>query len=436
MVFSFFFYAWGEPFWILLLFATACADWVFSRLIEAHRGRASARTLLIASLTLNLSLLGVFKYTGFFVENFNALFSLSLPVPHLALPLGISFYTFQSISYVVDVYRGRVPASRRYTDYLTYLSMYPQLVAGPIVRYSAVEGELRKRRVSLEEGAYGCLRFCVGLAKKVVLANTAGALCAQYLNGDLTQLSVAGAWYGIVLYGLQIYFDFSGYSDMAIGLGRIFGFHYFENFNYPYIARSVTEFWRRWHISLGSFFRDYVYIPLGGNRRRQYFNLAVVWFLTGLWHGPSWNFILWGLLYGVFIALERLFLHRFFARLPRIFSHLYLLLLVLIGWVFFYFAELSRALQFLKVMFFAAGAPLSDPLFVAHFMNNLFFFLLALLCCLPFAPKIREIFASRGRFYAPGALAAGQIALCLLFLALSTAMLVGESYNPFLYFRF
>ena len=436
--FSLFFYAWGEPLWVFVLMLTALVDYMCGRLIEANAGKPAARTGLLISVITNLGLLATVKYSGFVVSSLNAVLPFTIPVPSIALPLGISFYTFQTLSYTIDVYRGRVPAQRRYVDYLMYLSLYPQLVAGPIVRYSAVAEELTERRSTPEDTAYGLFRFCVGLGKKVILANTAGSLCSQFLDGDLALLSVSGAWLGVILFALQIYFDFSGYSDMAIGLGRIFGFHFYENFNYPYLSRSPRAFSRRWHISLGSFFRDYVYIPLGGNRRHVYRNLAVTWFLTGLWHGASWNFILWGLWFGLFIALERRYLKDALERAPRVVSHLYTLLVVLIGWVFFYFTDLSRAMTVLGRMI-GIGAPAFglDALSGARMMNHIFFLAAAIFGCLPVWPRLRDMLTDRrSAAYAPGVMIAWEIAVCVVLLIACTALLVGESYNPFLYFRF
>ncbi|MEA4824400.1 MAG: MBOAT family O-acyltransferase [Clostridiaceae bacterium] len=435
--FSLFFYAWGEPLWIFVLILTALVDYMCGLLIEQNRGTPRAKVGLVISLVTNLGLLATAKYAGFFIGSLNAVLPFTLPVPSIALPLGISFYTFQTLSYVIDVYRGNVAAQRKYPDYLMYLSLYPQLVAGPIVRYATVAAEIDDRRSTPEDTAYGLFRFCIGLGKKVILANTAGALCSQFLDSDLAALSTVGAWLGVILFALQIYFDFAGYSDMAIGLGRIFGFHYYENFNYPYISRSAAEFWRRWHISLGTFFRDYVYIPLGGNRRHVYANLAVVWFLTGLWHGASWNFILWGLWFGFFIAMERLFLGKFLQRIPRVFSHLYTLLIVLIGWVLFYFTDLSSAFTVLGRMFGVGGTFGLDAISGARMMNYIFFLTAAVLGCLPIFPRIREVLTERrSPAYAPGAMIAWELILCVVLLVACTALLVGESYNPFLYFRF
>lgn len=432
--FSFVFYAWGEPVWVVLLLFSASFDYMHGRLIERFRGTWVAKAAMISSLSINLTLLGTFKYSGFVVQNLNAVLGTHFVVPSFALPIGISFYTFQTISYVVDVYRGDTKAQTNPIYYLLYLSMYHQLVAGPIVRYADVAREIRGRTTDAASFSEGLTRFVFGLAKKVLVANTAGNLASQYLDGDLSLLSVGGAWFGTILFTLQIYYDFSAYSDMAIGLGRIFGFHYRENFNYPYVSRSVTEFWRRWHISLGSFFRDYVYIPLGGNRRHQYLNLAVVWFLTGLWHGASWNFILWGLYYGVLVALEKLFLQRVLKKIPVVFSHLYLLFITAIGWVLFYFTDLNRLGKFLRILF--GGAPLWDSRVEIALLNNLFWLVLAMVFCMPVVKWIK-VFVSQWleKEHLSAALLC-QTAANALLLTASTAMLVGQSYNPFLYYRF
>ncbi len=432
--FSFVFYAWGEPVWVVLLLFSASFDYMHGRLIERFRGTWVAKAAMISSLSINLTLLGTFKYSGFVVQNLHAVLGTHFVVPSFALPIGISFYTFQTISYVVDVYRGDTKAQTNPIYYLLYLSMYHQLVAGPIVRYADVAREIRGRTTDAASFSEGLTRFVFGLAKKVLVANTAGNLASQYLDGDLSLLSVGAASLKNILFTLQIYYDFSAYSDMAIGLGRIFGFHYRENFNYPYVSRSVTEFWRRWHISLGSFFRDYVYIPLGGNRRHQYLNLAVVWFLTGLWHGASWNFILWGLYYGVLVALEKLFLQRVLKKIPVVFSHLYLLFITAIGWVLFYFTDLNRLGKFLRILF--GGAPLWDSRVEIALLNNLFWLVLAMVFCMPVVKWIK-VFVSQWleKEHLSAALLC-QTAANALLLTASTAMLVGQSYNPFLYYRF
>jgi len=437
VVFSLVFYAWGEPVWLSLLVATTVVDFHMAGAIERWRGTARARWALWASLSSNLGLLAVFKYSALAVATARDVLGIELGLPAFALPIGISFYTFQSISYVVDVWRGAVPAERRYSRFLLFVSLYHQLVAGPIVRYVEIAKEIGGRGHDRSDFAAGVTRFCGGLFKKVCIANVAGELVARYLDGDLRALSVGEAWLGLIAYTLQIYFDFSGYSDMAIGLGRMFGFHYGENFNYPYVARSATEFWRRWHISLGSFFRDYLYVPLGGKRVRPYRNLFVVWFCTGLWHGASWNFVLWGLYYGVWIAIERAFLARVLERLPRAAGHLYLMTTVVIGWSLFYFTDLGRLALFLRVAFGATAAPLWTPELPSVLLDHLWWLCAALALCAPVAGLIRVRLSAWAvspvrLAWFRGAALAGNLAAVLV----ATVLLVGRSYNPFLYFRF
>ena len=434
VLFSLFFYAWGEPIWIILLIFSASIDFLHGKFIEKHRGTPLAKLGVVSSLVLNLGILFLFKYSGFFIGSVNSLLHLSLPVPAFRLPVGISFYTFQTISYIVDVYRGDVKAEKSYLGYLMYLSLYFQLVAGPIVRYRTVANEIASRQVSMEDFSDGLTRLCIGLGKKVILANTAGQIASKYLDGDLSSLSVGGAWFGAALFTLQIYFDFSGYSDMAIGLGRMFGFHFSENFSYPYLSKSVTEFWRRWHISLGSFFRDYLYIPLGGNRKHVFGNLFIVWFCTGLWHGASWNFVFWGLFYGFLIILERLFLGKVLQKIPALFSHLYLIAAVVLGWVLFYFTDTSRLFVYLKTMFGAAGAPLWDLNLQVTFSNNVFWFIAAIAGCFPILPVVSRWMSKRQGTTA--LLYIGRLVFTAAVLVVCTAMLVGQSYNPFLYYRF
>lgn len=439
LLFSLFFYSWGEPVWVFLLMLTAFLDYTWAKCIEYFNLTGQQRRkkiALIASLVFDLGMLGVFKYSGFVVENINLLTGLSLPVPQIALPIGISFYTFQTISYVLDVYRGQVAAQKRYYKYLMYLSSYHQLVAGPIVRYSDVAAEIENRTVSAQDFSEGITRFCLGLTKKVVVANVAGSLAGNYLDADLASLSVAGAWFGVLLYTLQIYYDFSAYSDMAIGLGRMFGFHYHQNFNYPYIAKSVTEFWHRWHISLSSFFRDYVYIPLGGKYRHQIFNICVVWFLTGLWHGASWNFILWGVFYGVLLIVEKLGLLKVLEKIPSVFSHLYLLFLTLIGWTIFYTTDLGKLGGYFGVMFGLSGNALSDPQLSITFMNNLFWLVAAVLFCMPITQLVKRWAQAQRSEGVRAGISIVNAIMNVMLLFVCTAMLVGDSYNPFLYFRF
>lgn len=435
---SFLFYAWGEPVWVLLLLASGFMVWLCSLLVERFAGTRRGKAALILAVTIGLSLLGIFKYSGFLIENINAVLPLSLPVPQFSLPIGISFYTFQMISYIVDVYRGDVKAQPSFLRFIMYVSMYFQLVAGPIVRYSDVAWEIGHRTANANDISHGITRFCIGLLKKVAVANVAGSLLVQYMDGDLTKVTVLGSWFGAVLFMLQIYYDFSGYSDMAIGLGLMFGFHFVENFNYPYIAKTATEFWRRWHISLSSFLRDYLYIPLGGNRSHAWRNLFVVWFATGLWHGASWNFILWGLFFGVLIALERLGLRNLLEKLPGFISHFYLLFAVLISWVIFYFTDLSRAAQYLGIMFGLSGQPLTNSQTLLALEGNLFWLILAVVFCLPLARIASQQITAAAAVSRPRQIILGILVpvMNLGILLICTAMLSGQSYNPFLYYRF
>lgn len=436
VLFSMFFYAWGEPVWISLLLFSATIDYLHGLIIEKYRGQVPAKLALISSLVINLGLLGFFKYSAFAVSSVNSVFGLSINVPTFALPIGISFYTFQTISYVVDVYRGEVKAQKSLLKYLLYLSLYHQLVAGPIVRYSVVADEIDNRKTDIRDISSGSTRFILGLTKKVVVANTAGYLCSQFLNGNLNELSVAGSWFGVMLYAIQIYYDFSGYSDMAIGLAKIFGFHYNENFNYPYISSSATEFWRRWHISLGSFFRDYVYIPLGGNRKNQFLNIFIVWFLTGLWHGASWNFVIWGLFWGILVAIEKLGFLEFLQKAPWFISKIYMTFVVLVSWAIFYFTDLNKLNMCLKVMFGFAKAPLWDIATEIALFNNIFWIALALIFATPVVKIFENFVVSKLEPNKQKVVLYLQPVLNLLLLIICTAMLNGQTYNPFLYFRF
>ncbi len=434
VLFSLFFYAWGEPVWIIVMLFSATVDYLNALLIEQNRGTHWAKAGLASSIVINLGLLVLFKYSSFLYENINLIFGLSLDVPSFTLPIGISFYTFQTISYVVDVYRGEVKAQKSYLKFTMFVSLYHQLVAGPIVRYSHIAHEIDNRQVDWNDISEGVTRFCFGLFKKVFFANVAGELVAKYLDSDLLTLSQSAGWFGLVMFSLQLYFDFSGYSDMAIGLGRMFGFHYHENFNYPYIARSATDFWRRWHISLGTFFRDYIYIPLGGNRKNQIFNLFAVWFLTGLWHGASWNFILWGLYFGFLVGIEKLFLSKLLDKLPRFIGHVYLIIAALLGWALFYFTDLSRLKQFVLILVGQSNNPVWDFELEVVLKNHLFWLILALVCCVPVFQYIVRFLEKYIKSNAVVRLL--FIAISMVFLLICTAQLVGKSYNPFLYFRF
>lgn len=438
IVFSLLFYSFGEPVWVLLLIGSAAVDYFNGLFIEHFRGRKTAVLGVVFSLVINLSVLCLFKYSGFFIENINALTGLGLPVPHFQLPIGISFYTFQTISYTVDVYRGKAAVQRNFFSFLLYVSMFFQLVAGPIVRYTTVAEEIDHRKFSAADLGKGMARFIEGLGKKVIIANCIGGIADSMLGFDTAPSSVLAAWTGVIMFSLQIYFDFSGYSDMAIGLGMMFGFHFDENFNYPYISKSASEFWRRWHISLGSFFRDYVYIPMGGNRHHQIFNLAVVWFLTGLWHGASWNFILWGLYFGVLVVIEKLFLGKILEKIPSFFSHLYLIIAAIFGWALFYFEDMSRLGKCLSGMFGGNSAPLYDEIALSSIKSNCFIIIAAIILCCPVCHVIKEKINGLADKTAVGFAAAkiGENAVLFGILIVSSLLLVNQSYNPFLYFRY
>ena len=425
LIASLLFYAFGEPVYVFLLLSSV-SNWALSLCIERRRGTRTAKLALAVSVLLNLGLLGFFKYADFFLTTVNGLFGLSLPLTGVRLPLGISFYTFQTMSYTIDVYRGHVRPQRNLATFATFVCLFPQLIAGPIVRYSDIEAELHTRRFCLEDIGTGARRFTVGLGKKVLLANVLGELVSSAGNA-----TVLGAWRGAVGYLLQIYFDFSGYSDMAIGLGRMFGFTFPENFDYPYLARSVTDFWRRWHQTLGQWFRDYVYIPLGGSRttRAKWIrNVAVVWLLTGLWHGAAWNFVLWGGYFGLLLLTERLWLGKRLARAPAAVQHALLLLLVTLGFVLFRAESLRDCWQTLRAMF--GGAPLWD----ADALYALRSFAGVLLLGAVGATRLPKRLWKRLEPH-PVSAALGPVLTGLLLLA-ATAALVDGSFNPFLYFRF
>lgn len=434
---SLIFYGWGEPIWISLLLFSSLIDYIHGLIAEKYYRRWQSKAALISSLVLNLSLLITFKYAGMIVESINSVFHLSLQFKGFSLPIGISFYTFQTISYVFDVYRGEVKAQRSMFKFLMFVSLFHQLVAGPIVRYFDIAHEIEHRVFKLPVFSNGIERFIIGLAKKVIFANTAGEISRSFLEGDFSSMSTAGYWLGIILFALQIYFDFSGYSDMAIGLGKMFGFTYKENFNYPYISKSATEFWRRWHISLGSFFRDYLYIPLGGNRKHAIRNIFIVWFLTGLWHGASWNFVLWGLYYGILIIIEKsLGKLKVFRIVPTFVKHLYLLVLTCFGWVLFYFDNLGTGLSYMKGMISLQN--LWDTRVEIIAVNNVIFLIAAALFTTPI-PKQLGLWGvsllKRIKLEGLYDKVVYPIGLMAIF-AVAFILLVGQTYNPFLYFRF
>lgn len=439
---SLLFYAWGEPVWVLLLIFSTFFNWFMGLLIDKNIGNWRSKVSLGIAVAENLLFLVFFKYSGFIADNINGVLGTSIQISSFALPIGISFYTFQIISYVVDVYRRDVAAQKSPFKLLLYVSMFHQLIAGPILRYKDIAEAIDHRVESAKEFNYGVGRFIMGLGKKVLIANTAGKAAEAFLGTDYSRLPVTGAWLGIIFFSIQIYFDFSGYSDMAIGLGRMFGFRYKENFNYPYISRSVTEFWRRWHISLSSFFRDYVYIPLGGNRSHKVRNLFLVWLLTGLWHGASWNFIIWGLYYFLLLLAEKLFLSKLFEKIPTVFARVYLWVAVIIGWVFFYHTDLSQALNFLGIMFGVNAVSASGPEVSIYFWNNALFLIIAFISCTPAMKWIYQGIKVRSETRGTSGKSLGVIdsflrpAFNICVLVLSIIFLVGQSYNPFLYFRF
>ncbi|MBP1893905.1 alginate O-acetyltransferase complex protein AlgI [Paenibacillus lactis] len=422
--------------YILIMVFSTVFDYYNGLLIDKFRHRKRiARAILIGSMVGSLGILGFFKYAGFIIDNINQLFHLQLQTADLPLPLGISFYTFQTMSYVVDVYLDKVAVQRNIISFGAYVTMFPQLVAGPIVKYGDIAGQLDGRRVSLHRFGEGAELFIRGLAKKVLLANNIGLLWASVKAEPVAELSVLSAWLGIIAFTLQIYFDFSGYSDMARGLGRMFGFDFMENFRYPYISKSVTEFWRRWHISLGTWFRAYIYIPLGGNRsglRKQLRNLLVVWCLTGLWHGASWNFIVWGLYFGLFVVLEKLFLLKILGRVPVVAAHLYTLMIVMVGWVLFEMEDLGAAGHFIRVLFGFGGEGFVDRQALYRLSTNAVLLVVLAICATPLPRKALSYVKTR---WSTTSTAAVPV-IYLLFLLLTTAYLVNETYNPFLYFRF
>ncbi len=437
VIFSLLFYAWGEPVYILLMLFCVVVNYFAGLGIAAsERYRKLALTV---GLALNLCLLGTFKYLGFFGEILGSL-GLNVNVPRLALPIGISFYIFQSISYLVDVYRRESPAQRHFMDLLLYIAMFPQLIAGPIVRYGTVAHELHDRHVSAADMADGIYRFLLGLGKKVILANMLSEISTMFLADSISELSVWGAWIGIIAFTLQIYFDFSGYSDMAIGLGRCMGFHFPENFSHPYCCTTITDFWRRWHMSLGSFFRDYAYIPLGGNRRHQALNIFTVWFLTGMWHGASWNFIIWGLYFGLILSIEKVTLIKWQKHIPGVLLRLYALFIVVVGWGIFYFDNFDH----MKLWFSSATGQKSLEFGfqeLTSLTDNFWLWVAAILFCLPLRAWIErgaERLSCRvaGTGGAAGVMSVGRAAVSIILLALCVALLVGATNNAFIYTRF
>ncbi|MBQ9374938.1 MAG: MBOAT family protein [Ruminococcus sp.] len=437
LIFSLVFYAWGEAVYIVLMLAAIVVAYITG--IFADKNRSSNRIAFVsvlAAVVWNIGLLLFFKYTDFFITNTNSLFGLNIKLLGLALPIGISFYSFQALSYVIDVYRGEVKSQRNFITLATYISLFPQLIAGPIVRYQTIEKQLISRQETADKFAKGVKRFAVGLGKKVLLANNIGFLFSEISGTPQSELSLTASWLGILAYTFQIYFDFSGYSDMAIGLGKMFGFDFLENFNYPYISKSITDFWRRWHISLSSWFRDYVYIPLGGNRKglpRQCLNIMIVWFLTGFWHGANWNFMIWGLYFGVILLIEKIFLGKLLDKIPTIFKHIYALILIVVGWGIFAYEDTGALINNLKNMFYINKLPMINDKTVFWLTQYAVTFVILIIASTPLGKKVGEKLEKKiPTVYS--CVITPVITLALL--VVSTAYLASNSFNPFLYFRF
>lgn len=434
LIASLVFYAWGEPKYVFLMIFSILVNYIFGRLMDKNRGRQKRmKLLLVLSVVIDLGLLSVFKYTDFVITNINAIFGSSFDLLNIALPIGISFYTFQAMSYTIDVYRNDVRVQKNLIDFGMYITMFPQLIAGPIVRYADVQDQLAERSVTTADFSEGVMRFVVGLGKKVLLANQMGAVWSEIyaLGGDVSALM---AWTGAIAYTFQIYFDFSGYSDMAIGLGRMFGFKFPENFRYPYQSVSITDFWRRWHITLSTWFKEYLYIPLGGNRyglARQALNLLIVWSLTGFWHGAGWNFVMWGLYYFVILFIEKLFLLKALDKLPKLFRHVYALLLIVIGWVIFASDDVGVLLPYLGSMFGANGAVGGMDVYTLFTKA-----VLLIICCVASTELPKRLFLSATGAMNEKAAFTIKSVMTIALLALSMILLIGDSYNPFLYFRF
>lgn len=426
------FYGWGEPTLVLLMVFNIFFNYMGGWLVDKYRQDAKKKKLfLILTCILDIGILAVFKYTGMITETLNLLPFLNIPTLEISLPIGISFYTFQTMSYVIDVYRDDAPVSKNFINFGTYVALFPQLIAGPIVRYKDVAYQLTHRRETLDQFTTGVKLFMVGLGKKVLIANQMGNLTTSVF-ATTDENGVLGTWIGIIAYTFQIYFDFSGYSDMACGLGNMLGFEFLKNFNYPYISKSITEFWRRWHISLSTWFKEYVYIPLGGNRKgtkRQIINLLIVWGLTGLWHGASWNFLLWGLYFGLLLILEKFVLKKLLDKLPSVIQHIYSLFFVIIGWGIFYFTDIKQLGSFFADLFnFSNGIIGSQALTLL--LSYLPILIVAAIASTPLGSKIYNRFKDKKFIWIP------EVLFCVIILAISTASLVNQSYNPFLYFRF
>lgn len=427
LITSLIFYAWGEPKLVILMICTILSDYIAGLILDKFSAcPGKSKCVLIVTLTVNIGLLAYFKYANFIIDNINAITGGIINPVNIALPIGISFYTFQALSYVIDVYKQRVTVEKNILNFATYVTLFPQLIAGPIVQYKTVADELSHRQETIPLFAEGVWRFAVGLSKKVILANQIGAIWNE-ISGSAEAITAGKAWIGAIAFTFQIYFDFSGYSDMAIGLGKMFGFNFLENFNYPYISKSITEFWRRWHISLGTWFKEYVYIPLGGNRRgllRQILNILIVWALTGLWHGASWNFVIWGLYFGIILVIEKTFLLKFLEKIPAVFSHLYSLILIVFGWVIFECGSGGIAAYIKAMLGIGVNLWSNDTAYILKKS------ILLIAVCAVCSTQVGKRIAAR---FKDGIWKSAVIAILLI---LSVIFLAGDSYNPFLYFRF
>lgn len=441
LLFSLLFYAWGEPVYIILMIVSILVSYTGGIIVDSQKKRGNhgaAKTALILSSVISLSLLGFFKYADFAIRTVNGLTGMDFELLHLALPIGISFYTFQTMSYTIDVYRGEAQVQKNLISFGAYVTMFPQLIAGPIVTYRTIDRQLRSRRETSEQFALGVHRFMIGLGKKVLLANNAGALWNTIQSMTYGELPVLTAWMGLASYTFQLYFDFSAYSDMAIGLGHMFGFRFLENFNYPYISKSITEFWRRWHISLSTWFRDYVYIPLGGNRAgtlRHIRNIFVVWLLTGFWHGADWNFVIWGIYYGVLLLIEKFFLGKYLKELPSVFQHIYCMFFVMIGWNLFVFDDMGRGLSFMRALFGGYGQGFFNQETLYLLYNNMILLMILLVGSTQLPKKAGERLCRMLAGHDAAVIVVRNVFYAAIFL-LSVAWLVDASFNPFLYFRF
>lgn len=439
LLFSIIFYAWGGILYLPLLIISIMINYIFGLQIEKYKDNNKKRkNILIISIIFNVLFLGVFKYTNFIIDNINIIFKTSINIPIIPLPIGISFYTFQAMSYVIDVYRNDGKVQKNIFNLALYISMFPQLVAGPIVRYETIDNQITNRIHNIDKFNQGIERLTIGLFKKVIISNTVGELSALIYSLSNYQMSISVAWLGAIAYTLQVYFDFSGYSDMAIGLGKMLGFEFLENFNYPYISKSVSEFWRRWHISLGSWFRDYIYIPLGGNRVsniKTYRNLTIVWLITGIWHGASWNFVEWGLYFGIFIMLERAFLQNILNKIPKVFSHIYLLIVVIFGWVLFSKPDLKSAIDYMKIMIGIGEYPFINGYTTFYLSQYWLSLTMAIILSTPIIKRTKQLIIKSNKKIMTAIEIIKPLIYFILFF-ITTVYLVNSTFNPFIYFNF